>query len=495
MTVLARSAPIDDSISCGDARCRRCAGSRRPASCRCSRTGSRASPRRRRRGAGAAAAHGDRTRGSCAGRCPSPSAADVTWYSSSPSWRLSSCDEMTTGAAESSSVTSNVIIARWRCTRLTRRVERTCTRLPAGVRHSSSRVSTPDAEVEHALVVLEVGGVQQQRLVVDEQLHQLRVGHVDDGLAGLGEAERLLGVMDRPGLVEAVQERAVAVRLAALLGVGAHAEVAVADGEQRLGEAQVAAVELALDQPPRVDRVPVLGKARVVRLVASRRAPGVSARSVDDDVGTVGEQRVGAGAAVDAEHEREAAGASGGHAGERVLHHGGRDGRDAAGRRPRSMYMSGCRLAGQAACGGDVAVDHHVEPVRQAGGAQHLGGVARRRHHGDVDAGGRRADRARPPSRDRRRCRRARASRRTVGSCGCRARTRWCRRAHRRRRRRAARCRAMRGTNARRRSAACRRRSAGSRRRRTVVGGSVRRGEELVEHRLPRALVHLGGRA
>jgi hypothetical protein len=56
---------------------------------------------------------------------------------------LSSCEEITTGAAPSSSVTSMVSIARWRWTRLTIRVERTRTRLPPGVRQIRSRVNVP----------------------------------------------------------------------------------------------------------------------------------------------------------------------------------------------------------------------------------------------------------------------------------------------------------------------------------------------------------------
>ena len=96
------------------------------------------------------------------------------------------------------------------------------------------------AEVEHPLVGLDVGAGQQQRLVVDVQLHQLGVGHVDDRLARLGEPERLLGVVDVPRLVEPVEERAVAVGVAPLLRVGPHADVPVGDGEERLGQAEVA---------------------------------------------------------------------------------------------------------------------------------------------------------------------------------------------------------------------------------------------------------------
>ena len=70
-------------------------------------------------------------------------AAAGTWYSSRPSWRLSSCEEITIGASPDSIVTSSVSTARWRWVIDTIRVERTCTRLPDGVRQTRSRRSTP----------------------------------------------------------------------------------------------------------------------------------------------------------------------------------------------------------------------------------------------------------------------------------------------------------------------------------------------------------------
>ena len=51
-----------------------------------------------------------------------------------------------------------------------------------------------------------------------------------------------------------------AVRLAALLRVRPHPEVAVAEGEERLGQAEVVVAELALDEPPRLGREAVLGE-------------------------------------------------------------------------------------------------------------------------------------------------------------------------------------------------------------------------------------------
>ncbi len=122
------------------------------------------------------------------------------------------------------------------------------------------------AQVEGALVLLEVGGRDLERLVVDVEPDHLRVGRVDDRLADPGEPERLLGVLDRPGLVEAVDVGAVAVEVAALLVVAAQPEVAVAEAEQRLGHPEVAAVEAALHEPPLVD-----GEAGAVEGVTGRR--------------------------------------------------------------------------------------------------------------------------------------------------------------------------------------------------------------------------------
>ena len=116
------------------------------------------------------------------------------------------------------------------------------------------------AEVDAALVFVEVGAGEQQRLVVDVQLHHLGVGHVDHGLPRLREPVGVLGVLDGPGLVESVEVRAVAVRLAALLRVRPHPEVTIAEGEERLGQAKVVVAELALDEPPRLGREAVLGE-------------------------------------------------------------------------------------------------------------------------------------------------------------------------------------------------------------------------------------------
>ena len=122
------------------------------------------------------------------------------------------------------------------------------------------------AEVQDPLVLEQVGHRQQQWLVVDVEPDELGVGGVDDRLPDPREPVRLLGVPDRPRLVEAVEERAVRVGLTALLDVRTHAEVAVADREDALGGAEVVVAEARLDQAPRIDR-----EARAVEEVEDRR--------------------------------------------------------------------------------------------------------------------------------------------------------------------------------------------------------------------------------
>ena len=124
------------------------------------------------------------------------------------------------------------MIARCRWVKETIRVEDTLTRLPPGVRQMMSRCSSAVGEVQRPFVVLEVGDREQHRLVVDVELDRLVVGDIDDGLPDPGESERLLGVPDRPGLVEPVDEGAVRVGLPALLHVAAKAQVSVAHREQ-----------------------------------------------------------------------------------------------------------------------------------------------------------------------------------------------------------------------------------------------------------------------
>src|SRR5699024_8345673 len=244
--------------------------------------------------------------------------------------RLMICEETATGASPSSMVISMVISARCRWVKETMREVETFTCLPAGVRHTSSRRSTPSrksihrsysttsaidsssgssstyrfindgpcteimglqvratphqlavlhalAEVDPPLVLDHVRDRQQQRLVVDVQLHHRGVGHRDHGLPGPGKPESGLGVVDGPGLVKAVEEGAVVLGIAPLLGDAAHPQEAVGGDEQGLHQAQIA-IGAGLDQAPLVDRqveaVDRIGghRAQAAHVISSRSA-------------------------------------------------------------------------------------------------------------------------------------------------------------------------------------------------------------------------------
>ncbi len=231
------------------------------------------------------------------------------------------------------------------------------------------------AEVEGALVVLEVGGADDERLVVDVELHQLGVRRVDEGLAGSGEPVGRLGVPDRPGLVQPVDVGAVLERVPALLGVAAHPDVAVRDREQGLGDAEVAAVGVALDQAPGVDGEPAavegVGRrltalhARSPRSVTTRVAPAAVSVSAPAPRSTP-MTRPNPPAAPARTPETASSTTT-----------------ERAGVVPHSVAawtkVSGAGLPASPSCGGDPAVDHGDEPVGQPRGVQHGGGVRRRR--------------------------------------------------------------------------------------------------------------------
>jgi hypothetical protein len=119
------------------------------------------------------------------------------------------------------------------------------------------------------LRVNSVGGFEQERFVIDVQLDQLGVGCVNDGLTSRREPVCVLSVLDLPGLVEPVDVRAVGVSVAPFLGVGAHADVAVADSEQCFGMAEVVIAVFEFGQPPRVDGESIVGKGSRVGHVSS----------------------------------------------------------------------------------------------------------------------------------------------------------------------------------------------------------------------------------
>src|SRR5699024_7691227 len=94
---------------------------------------------------------------------------------------------------------------------------------------------------------------------------------------GPGEPESGLGVVDGPGLVEAVEEGAVVLGLAPLLGAAAHPQEAVGGDERGRHQARIAS-GAGLEQAPLVDRqVEAVGRvgghrAQAAHVISSRSA-------------------------------------------------------------------------------------------------------------------------------------------------------------------------------------------------------------------------------
>jgi hypothetical protein len=149
-------------------------------------------------------------------------------------------------------------------------------------------------------------------------------------------------VTDREDLVEAVDERAVLVRVSALGLVAAQAEVAVAEREQRLGDADV--IERSARLRGATGRS---GSGRDPSCPSFRRkgrSSGDESREiVDDERRAEIEQRLRPGAAVDADDEAEAGGRRRRDAGVGVLDGGAAGGSTPSMRAP-AANMSGAGL-------------------------------------------------------------------------------------------------------------------------------------------------------
>jgi hypothetical protein len=110
------------------------------------------------------------------------------------------------------------------------------------------------AQVEQALVVPEPAAMDVERFVLDQQPDDLAVGDVDDHLAILGEAVAALAVLERVGLVEAVEVGPGQAAGLALVEVAAQAQVAVGQREDRLRLVEQLEVERGLPHAPPLDR-------------------------------------------------------------------------------------------------------------------------------------------------------------------------------------------------------------------------------------------------
>ena len=113
------------------------------------------------------------------------------------------------------------------------------------------------AEVQAAVIFHHLRVAQAQRLVVDVQSHGLGIWNRDDALPCARQAVGILCVLDVPGLMHAVDERAVGVGISALFRVATQAQVAVGQRKEGFGNTKIHGVRAGLDQRPLVDRVVV----------------------------------------------------------------------------------------------------------------------------------------------------------------------------------------------------------------------------------------------
>lgn len=185
-----------------------------------------------------------------------------------------------------------------------------------GAPYQGSTQDSVGTEVQRPLVALEVGRADDERLVVDVELHQLRVGGVDQGLARAGEPVRSLRVPDRPGLVEAVDVRPVLVGVATLLGVAPQPDVAVGHGEQRLGDPEVRRVRSRTPRAATGRRGSGCGPAGPPR---SARCSRQLAEVRDDEVRPGIREGLRACTAIDPDDEAELAGRPGANARHGIL--------------------------------------------------------------------------------------------------------------------------------------------------------------------------------
>src|SRR4029434_2821712 len=140
-------------------------------------------------------------------------------------------------------------------------------------------VERPGPHVQPPVVMQAARVGQPEGLVVHEELDDLAVGHVHDGLASFREAVGFLAVDDRPGFIEPIDEGAVFGGGPAFLRAPAHAEVAVAPRQHRFQLGQEFGVKLFFDDVPLVGRVSVEWRPEAFmmdhRAVPRERAWGV----------------------------------------------------------------------------------------------------------------------------------------------------------------------------------------------------------------------------
>jgi|SRR5208337_393741 len=101
---------------------------------------------------------------------------------------------------------------------------------------------------------------QPERLIVDEQLYDLAVGHAEDRLPGFREAVGVLRIDDGPGFIEPVDQGAVFGIRAAFLWTAAHADISIAKRQHRLQLGQEVGTKLFFDDVPFVGGIITAGR-------------------------------------------------------------------------------------------------------------------------------------------------------------------------------------------------------------------------------------------
>ena len=135
--------------------------------------------------------------------------------------------------------------------------------------HLFSRRRLPDdlaverarLHVEPPVVLQQVGMREPEGLIVDEELNDFAVGHVEDRLPGFREAIGIFCIDNRPGFIESVDKGAVLSVRTALLRAPAHADISVAEREHRFKLGQEVGSEVFFDDIPFVGGVVPAGRA------------------------------------------------------------------------------------------------------------------------------------------------------------------------------------------------------------------------------------------
>src|SRR5208337_1484173 len=96
---------------------------------------------------------------------------------------------------------------------------------------------------------------QPERLVIHEELDDLAVGHATDRLASLGETISFFGVVDRPRLIESIDESAILGVWASFLRAPAHPQIPVAERRHCFHLGQEFRVKRFLNDVPLIGRI------------------------------------------------------------------------------------------------------------------------------------------------------------------------------------------------------------------------------------------------